>query len=125
MLIAVAVLFYYYIYNPADSENVAVRCGFKTLTGWDCAGCGAQRSVHHLLHGNLGEAMRYNFLFVILLPYFLLLIYYTIRSYLFEIPFPNHFIFSGKMALIFVGILIVYSVVRNLPFAPFHLLATP
>lgn len=44
------------------------RCWFKTLTGYDCPGCGAQRSLHALLHGRFAEAVRYNVAIYLLLP---------------------------------------------------------
>lgn len=125
ILIFVAVLIYFYFNNPVDKENFYVSCTFKNVTGWDCAGCGAQRSVHYLLHGNWLEALRYNALFVVALPYVFILIYYAIRSYLFGKTYPNSFWFSGKMALIFVAVLVIYTLIRNLPFFPFIYLATP
>ena len=36
------------------------RCPFKLLTGLDCPGCGSTRALHHLLHGQVGEAFRLN-----------------------------------------------------------------
>lgn len=41
-------------------------CPFKTLTGWECPGCGSQRALLALLHGHPLEAWRYN----LLLPFF-------------------------------------------------------
>ncbi|MEO6038483.1 MAG: DUF2752 domain-containing protein [Saprospiraceae bacterium] len=47
------------------------RCPFLTLTGFKCPGCGSQRALHHLLHGEVAAAGSSNFLFVIALPYLL------------------------------------------------------
>ena len=38
------------------------------LTGFSCPGCGSQRAVHALLHGDLGSAFAYNALFIIEIP---------------------------------------------------------
>lgn len=125
ILVFAAGLFYFYTYNPSNSDNLFVSCTFKNMTGWDCAGCGGQRAFHQLLHLNILEALRYNALFVVLFPYTLILIYYTVRQFLTGKNFPKNFWFSGKMALIFVGLLLIFMVIRNLPFYPFTLLATP
>lgn len=44
------------------------RCLFHTLTGWDCPGCGAQRMVHALAHGNLSGAWESNPFILCMLP---------------------------------------------------------
>lgn len=120
----VAGLFYFYFFDPADNSNIYVSCTFKNLTGWDCAGCGGQRAFHNLLHFDIPGALRYNALFVILFPYALVLVYYTARQFITNKPFPKSFWFSGKMALIFVAVLLVFMIIRNLPFFPFTLLST-
>lgn len=37
------------------------RCVFRTLTGWECPGCGSQRFLHALLDGHPLQAVRYNY----------------------------------------------------------------
>lgn len=39
-------------------EQYLIPCGFKAITGYDCLGCGAQRSFVALLSGNLSESWR-------------------------------------------------------------------
>ncbi|MGB3454664.1 MAG: DUF2752 domain-containing protein [Moheibacter sp.] len=120
----VAGLFYFYFFDPADTKNIYVSCTFKNLTGWDCAGCGGQRAFHELLHFDILGALRYNALFVILFPYALILVYFTARQFITKKPFPKSFWFSNKMALIFVAVLLVFMIIRNLPVFPFTLLST-
>jgi hypothetical protein len=36
------------------------HCVFKQVTGLDCPGCGSTRALHHLLHGRVDEAFRFN-----------------------------------------------------------------
>lgn len=43
-------------------------CPVLALTGWYCAGCGAQRAVHSLAHGDLVAAWGMNPLLVVLAP---------------------------------------------------------
>ena len=56
VIIAVAALL---CFDPSTS-GFFPRCIFKTLTGYDCPGCGTQRAIHQLLHGNIAAAWHYN-----------------------------------------------------------------
>lgn len=48
-----------YTYPPAETSFYPV-CVFKTVTGYDCPGCGSTRAAHAILHGRFGEAFRLN-----------------------------------------------------------------
>ncbi|MDF2438963.1 MAG: hypothetical protein K0Q95_3339 [Bacteroidota bacterium] len=48
-----------------------LTCPFKTVTGFDCPGCGMQRSFIALLQGNIVESF---YLYPALLPLFVLFI---------------------------------------------------
>ena len=69
----ISVAWLYASFDPAAEGSWFPRCVFKTLTGFDCPGCGSQRAIHALLHGRLTEALRLNALFVVELPLLLLL----------------------------------------------------
>lgn len=45
------------------------KCPFKLLTGLSCPGCGVQRAVHALLHGDVAAAVGYNLFLVYAGPY--------------------------------------------------------
>lgn len=68
-LLAIGLLGIYYFFDP--NQHFFPKCPFLWLTGFKCPGCGAQRAVHQLLHGNLIEAFHANALFVIAWPYVL------------------------------------------------------
>ena len=57
-ILAVAALAYYYLCDPSSAP--APRCLLRTLTGYDCPGCGTQRALHAMLHGRVAEAWGYN-----------------------------------------------------------------
>ena len=60
-ILGFAALAAYILYTVDPSTSHAYpRCLFKTATGYDCPGCGSTRAVHHLLHGRVGTAFRYN-----------------------------------------------------------------
>ena len=48
------------------------KCWWLMLTGTECPGCGSQRAVAALLGGNLFEAIAYNPILVVGIPYSLL-----------------------------------------------------
>jgi hypothetical protein len=55
---------------------LAPRCPLRTLTGWECPGCGSTRALSALARGDLAAAWRFNPLAVagtVLLPIGLLL----------------------------------------------------
>ncbi|RYU86148.1 DUF2752 domain-containing protein [Mucilaginibacter terrigena] len=41
-------------------QNHLIPCPFKQLTGLDCPGCGLQRSVIALLHGDIYQSFKYH-----------------------------------------------------------------
>ena len=119
---------YYAIYGQtADGNwNVNSPCNIKSLTGLECPGCGGQRSFHFLLHGHILTAARYNLFLVISTPFFAIFYIRFIQVYILKKEkYLSSFIFKpafGYTLLIFV---IVFFVLRNIPFLPFSYLAPP
>ena len=67
----VVVLTLLYLFNPVETEY-APKCVFHAVTGLSCPGCGMQRFLHAFMHGNFLEAIRYNYMLIVLIPYLLL-----------------------------------------------------
>ncbi len=99
--------------DPSD-RAVIPACPFRTVTGLWCPGCGLTRATHHLMHGDVLGALRYNALlpFVLALITLLWVDWYA-RS-------------SGRRSSLLVGVprwapaagiavAIAFAVVRNLP----------
>ncbi|MFS2292164.1 uncharacterized protein DUF2752 [Actinomadura hallensis] len=91
-------------------------CPFLALTGLYCPGCGMTRLVHALAHGDVGTAFGLNPLLFLLLP---------VLGYLYArwtvlgargLPMRSALL-TPAAAYAFVGVLAVYWVARNLPFA--------
>lgn len=126
LLIVVAVLIYYvFHHDPSDKGNTYIACTFKALTGWDCPGCGGQRSFYHLLHFEFAQAWRYNALLVFSLPYLAIITFYELRAYFFNRPKPKNWFTSNGMLWVFLALLLLFGLVRNFPWYPFNLLGTP
>ena len=103
----------YYFYHPAHYQ-LFPKCFFKSVTGLSCPGCGAQRATHELLHLNLKNAVAYNALLVVSIPYSLtaLLFYQTQLKERF--PKTRQFLFGKKAILILLLIILLFFIFRNL-----------
>ena len=51
----------FYNLNPVQYWFMP-KCMFKLLTGYSCPGCGIQRALYALLHGDVIKAIQYNYL---------------------------------------------------------------
>ncbi|MCP2338217.1 DUF2752 domain-containing protein [Actinomadura rupiterrae] len=95
-------------------------CPFLFLTGYYCPGCGGLRMVNSLTHGHVGTAFGFNPLAFVLLPVLVYLwgrwTYCAVRGERVTTVLLRRGVLAGV-----VGLLLVYWVVRNLPFA--HALA--
>lgn len=56
----------------------APKCVFKSLTGWDCPGCGTQRAIHAMANGEISRAWSLNPMLFFAIP---LVILYFISEY--------------------------------------------
>lgn len=101
------------------------ECQFHERTGWHCPGCGGTRSFLALARGDLPTALRMNPLGTGLIIYVALLL----LRLSWEAAFPRlrwrRFPFSDRAAWGVVAGLLVFAVLRNLPWWPFTLLAPP
>jgi hypothetical protein len=98
------------------------RCPFHQLTGLHCAGCGTTRCLHALLHGEVRQALAYNALTFLALPY---LVYWFVRESLtafFRVP-PARPVLPRWCIRLLIGLVFAFWVVRNLGFPPFDALA--
>jgi hypothetical protein len=97
-------------------------CAFHALTGLHCPGCGATRSLHALLHGQLRQAAAYNLLLLLVFPFLLIhggkVAYASFSGRMMNFrPMPT---WAIRGLLI---ILVVFWILRNIPLHPFDLLA--
>ncbi|AGL20299.1 DUF2752 domain-containing protein [Actinoplanes sp. N902-109] len=105
--------------HPASADaGAAPTCLLKYTTGFVCPGCGGTRAAWFLLHGDIPDAARHHALFVFAVPF---LIYMYVawslkRVFGWDVPQLNP---SPAVLGTFMAAWGVFSVLRNLPWAPF------
>lgn len=99
-------------------------CIFNSLVGLYCTGCGSGRAAYDLIHGNIIEALDHNFLMIMFLPF---IIYYLFKRYITIVInrdlLPSVYISHKMFVSIIIIIIIIFTIVRNIPIYPFSLLA--
>ena len=124
--IPLIIAFVYYNYYATTGNIWSKQCSFHELTGLQCPGCGGQRSFYHLLHGNILQAFRYNALLIIILPFLLYIYFLLAQVYILKNKnYLKYFNFSGKLGYIFIAVLVIFFILRNIPISPFIYLSPP
>ena len=95
-----------FLFNPAEHAFYP-QCFFHQVTGLHCPGCGGLRAVHELLHGQVLAALHLNVLAVLSLPLFAGLLWREIAGRRRGI--------SGRWIWGFVAIMVIFTLLRNLP----------
>jgi len=120
-MLLIAIVFVYYYINPSEVDFLP-KCILFTTTGLYCPGCGSQRATHHLLNFNILGVLQQNlFYFVVLL----LVGYHLIISSI-NLLFKKHiynYLYHPKTPVLFLIFLILFWILRNIPFFPFNQLA--
>jgi hypothetical protein len=108
-------------YFDPSASNFFPVCPLYELTGFACPGCGLTRGFHALFHGDMASALHFNALIPI---WAVIFAYVSVSMLLLAVrgrglpmwPTWPRFLWT------FMIVLLVFGVVRNLPFFPFTLL---
>lgn len=114
--ILATVIFLLYIYGSFDPTDAEIgkyfpKCPVKLLTGLQCPGCGIQRAIHELLHGDLIGALSQNWFLVFSLSYLLALF---ITQFLPEGSPARKFFWGETGGMIYVSLYCAWFIIRNL-----------
>lgn len=97
----------YQFYDPTHSQ-LAPKCIIKTITGYNCPGCGCQRLLYQWAHGNFLAGLKYNYFFFIGLLYIFLLLFGKVSSIAHKIAVSRWTISS------FVMLYFAWWIIRNI-----------
>lgn len=101
----------FFVFDPS-ALRYCPPCPFHAMTGLHCPGCGSTRALHQLAHGNFISAFRLNALAILAVPVLGVLLARGGRQFIRPV-----WIWS------LLAVVVVFGVLRNLPWQPFMLLA--
>lgn len=108
---------------PGSDAPYFPKCVVRQATGWDCAGCGMTRAMHDLLHLRFGKALAYNPLIVLALPLIVLGCGMEWAAWLYGERYRGPRVrLSMRTGVVVVVVILLYSVLRNIPVWPLTLL---
>lgn len=107
------ILLLYSLYNPLQC-NFPLRCPWNLLTGTQCPACGFQRALYALLHGDIWNAIRYNYFFVFSIPYALLAVLATWYNYRHAFDRLRIIIYHRYTLRAYIVMYLGWWIVRNL-----------
>jgi len=105
--------------DPTEpNPDLPVTCLVKLTTGFDCPGCGGTRSMWYILHGNLPEAARHHALWTFAFPFLIYMYVAWAGKRIFKWRLPQFRLPSVAIGAV-LAVWFIFSVIRNLPWAPF------
>jgi hypothetical protein len=108
-------------YFDPTTSGFFPACPLYTLTGFACPGCGMTRGFHALFHGDIVTALDYNALIPLIIVFF----GYLFLSMLL-VAVRGRGLGVGKWSISLIWgtlvILLIFGILRNLPFYPFTIL---
>lgn len=106
-----AVILIYSIYDPMQS-GWPLQCPSRLLTGLQCPGCGSQRALHALLHGDIAGCLKANLL---LLPALVMMGLLTaVKIFPDRLPRLEHTLNHPLTGYCILAVTVLWGVVRNL-----------
>ncbi|MBM3165268.1 MAG: DUF2752 domain-containing protein [Bacteroidetes bacterium] len=112
--IALILVVLYGLVDP-ETSHIFPKCPLKTLTNYDCPGCGSQRAVHALLNLEFREAFRQNALLVIALPYLGLgVVVNIIKNPSKKVMRWRELLFGYYATFVVLGVVLAFAVFRNI-----------
>ena len=108
---AAVILTIYFFLNPATS-SFAPKCLIRSLTGYDCPGCGSQRLLHALAHADFPAAWNANPFIICILP--LLLWWIWIDTDPSTYPRASRIVNSPAFIITMLVIILIWTILRNI-----------
>lgn len=109
------------VFFAPGPHSIFPDCPFLRWTGLYCPGCGFTRMLHHLVHGEVGLALKDNALALFCLPLLVALPLQALLPARYRFP-----IRPARPALWVIGLVIIivaFTIARNIPAWPYCTLA--
>lgn len=90
------------------------RCFLRSTTGLHCPGCGSQRALHSILHGNIIEGLRKNMLIGLAFIVVIYEIYIVLTKMLFN-AHPKNILQNKNTTIVILIIVVLFFILRNIP----------
>ena len=121
LILCIGLVILYFFINPSEVDFLP-KCPLYVTTGIYCPGCGSQRATHELLQLNILSVLQQNVLYFLGL---FIIVYHLIIKGLNKFFGKNiyNYIYHPKTPIIILVIILIYWVLRNIPYYPFRLLA--
>ena len=101
----------YFLFDPMEAKWMP-KCMFYVVTGWECPGCGSQRAVHALLHGDIADAFRANAMLLVMIPLLIVLAFLELFGNRGSALYRR--LHQPALILAIAAVIILWGVVRNL-----------
>jgi len=121
LVLGIGLTFLYFFVNPSNVDFFP-KCPLYATTGIYCPGCGSQRATHQLLQLNFIGVLQQNILFF----FGLFILGYHIAVQSLNLVLKKNiynYLYHPKTPIIILVIIIVYWILRNIPYFPFNILA--
>lgn len=106
----------YLAFVPPTESAFYPKCQLHTLTGLHCPGCGTTRAMHAALNGRVLQSLAYNALPWVALPVVGIVLLLRSRH-------PRESAGRNVWPWVIGATLLLFGILRNLPWHPFTLLA--
>ncbi len=116
-------LIYFFPLRDQRIRSLIPPCPFHYFTDLYCPGCGSSRALCCLARFDIAGAWSYNKMLVLFIPY-LAWSYLEFASECLKFRFPRLTMRSVHIKILLWAI-VFYWILRNIPFAPFDMLAPP
>lgn len=121
VLVGLSLIWLFFSYNPLETQWFP-KCPLYTVTSFYCPGCGSQRALHAILHGDIVNAIGHNVLILLL---------FAIITYEGIVRLFNHYsikpiknwLHSSKITFSILMVVLLFWVFRNIDIYPFSILA--
>ncbi len=112
--LAVALGIAYTAWQDPDTGGVFPGCPLRSLTGWDCPGCGGLRATHDLTRGDVLGALDHNVWVAVAVPLGIVaIVVWLLHTLGVRTPRAPHI--GRRWVIGAVAVLLAFTVVRNIP----------